>query len=283
MTAAMAKTTATLGSAPGDAAAPSLRRCLATGRIAPKTSLIRFVIAPDGAAVPDLAERLPGRGLWISADRAVMDAACRGNKFARAAHRPVAVDPHLPATIERQLITRCCDAIRLARRAGHAVFGFERVRTWIAQQVPGGEADILLLAADSAADAARVGVFGGSSMRDRYQLGGSRIGSVLCQGTGCLRRGVWRRDCGTAGDRRWAVGRHASSARRHAAAGRGRRPPNWKVGLIWRIRPTPQTPPKSPRGPRCGCLAMVPATPRSASCTAAIRSNRLSTVANRRQ
>jgi predicted RNA-binding protein YlxR (DUF448 family) len=182
MTAAMAKTTATLGSAPGDAAAPSLRRCLATGRIAPKTSLIRFVIAPDGAAVPDLAERLPGRGLWISADRAVMDAACRGNKFARAAHRPVAVDPHLPATIERQLITRCCDAIRLARRAGHAVFGFERVRTWIAQQVPGGEADILLLAADSAADAARVGVFGGSSMRIVTSLAGAELGACFAKG-----------------------------------------------------------------------------------------------------
>ena len=181
MTAAMAQSRPSARSTPADGAAPSLRRCLATGRTAPKASLVRFVIAPDGAAVPDLAERLPGRGLWISAERAIIDAACRGNKFARAARRPVVVDSQLPATIERQLAARCCDAIRLARRAGHAVFGFERVRTWIARQATGGGANILLLAADSAADAARVGVFGTSSMRIVTSLAGAELGACFAK------------------------------------------------------------------------------------------------------
>ena len=48
------------------------RRCIVTGDVQPKGGLIRFVVGPDGMVVPDLAEKLPGRGLWVSADRAVM-------------------------------------------------------------------------------------------------------------------------------------------------------------------------------------------------------------------
>ena len=33
----------------------------------PKQDLIRFVLAPNGEIVPDLKERLPGRGVWVTA------------------------------------------------------------------------------------------------------------------------------------------------------------------------------------------------------------------------
>ncbi len=155
------------------------RRCLATGDTLPKSSLIRFVVAPGGAAVPDLAERLPGRGLWISARRDVIEAACRGNKFARAARRPVSVDPDLPAAIERQLLTRCMDAIRLARRAGDAVFGFDRVRTWLGRR-PATEAAILLLGADSDADGAnKLGGARDGPMRVMSCLTGAELGACF--------------------------------------------------------------------------------------------------------
>jgi len=45
------------------------RRCIVTGEVQPKAGLIRFVAGPDGEVVPDLAEKLPGRGFWVVADR----------------------------------------------------------------------------------------------------------------------------------------------------------------------------------------------------------------------
>ena len=50
--------------------AGAVRKCIATGQVLPTAELIRFVVGPDGTVVPDLAAKLPGRGMWVSADRA---------------------------------------------------------------------------------------------------------------------------------------------------------------------------------------------------------------------
>jgi predicted RNA-binding protein YlxR (DUF448 family) len=153
-----------------------LRRCFVTGESAPKAGLIRFVVTPDGAVVPDLAETLPGRGLWLSAEREVIATACRGNRFARALRRPVHVDPALPAVIEAQLAERCCNRIRLARRAGAAVFGYDRVRAWLATLVDGGQGAVLLLAADADHDAAaRLGA-GAATLQKAQALTAAELG-----------------------------------------------------------------------------------------------------------
>ena len=64
------------------------RKCIATGEVQPKTGLIRFAVSPDGQVVPDLAEKLPGRGIWVSADRAAVEKAVKKGLFARAAKQP---------------------------------------------------------------------------------------------------------------------------------------------------------------------------------------------------
>src|SRR5262245_60547881 len=72
-----------------------LRRCVVTRERLPKERLIRFVIAPDRAVVPDLAATLPGRGIWLSASLDVIETARAqgglGRAFARAARGPVIV------------------------------------------------------------------------------------------------------------------------------------------------------------------------------------------------
>ena len=40
-----------------------------TGAVMPKDALLRFVLAPDGQVVPDLAGKLPGRGIWVTPRR----------------------------------------------------------------------------------------------------------------------------------------------------------------------------------------------------------------------
>ncbi len=104
------------------------RRCAVTGEIRPKDELLRFVVAPDGTVVADIAGRLPGRGIWLCARRDVVNTAVAKRTFARAARRPAIAPADLADRIEVLLIRRCLEAIGLARRAGRAVCGFEKVR-----------------------------------------------------------------------------------------------------------------------------------------------------------
>jgi hypothetical protein len=130
------------------AATGPLRRCIVTREVLPKEALIRFVIDPAGTIVPDVAGELPGRGLWVKAERPVLATAVAKNLFAKAARRPVDVPVDLADRTAALLSQRCLDLIGLARRAGDAVCGFEKVRDALRNDRVG----ILLAAADGAAD-----------------------------------------------------------------------------------------------------------------------------------
>ena len=49
------------------------RRCIATGELRDPALMIRFVVGPEGQAVPDVRNKLPGRGIWVSADKGDQD------------------------------------------------------------------------------------------------------------------------------------------------------------------------------------------------------------------
>lgn len=122
------------------------RRCIVTGAVRAKAELIRFVVAPDKTIVPDLAGTLPGRGMWVTARRQLVERAGARNLFAKAARSSVRVPPQLSEQVDTSLRRRCLDLIGLANRAGEAVAGYEKVRAW----VDNGMARLLLQAADSA-------------------------------------------------------------------------------------------------------------------------------------
>jgi predicted RNA-binding protein YlxR (DUF448 family) len=130
---------------PEDESGPR-RRCIVTGEVRDRAGLLRFVVGPDGAVVPDAEARLPGRGLWLSPRRDIVERAVAKRAFARAARRPVTVPPDLADRLEALLARRCGDSLGLARRAGLAVAGFDRV----GEAVRRGEAALLLFAADGA-------------------------------------------------------------------------------------------------------------------------------------
>lgn len=108
------------------------RRCIATGEVQPKHGLIRFVVGPEGELGPDLAEKLPGRGIWVAADRTALELAVKKNLFSRAAKQPVRLPEDLIARVEAGLVRRLTDMIALSRKAGEAVAGFEKVKDWLA-------------------------------------------------------------------------------------------------------------------------------------------------------
>jgi predicted RNA-binding protein YlxR (DUF448 family) len=132
----------------GDEETGVTRRCIVTGAIRPKTELLRCVVGPDGTVVPDIAGRLPGRGLWLTARRDIVVTAAAKRIFARAARSQVGVDDGLADRVEQLLARRCCEILGLARRAGQAVAGFEKVRALVSS----GGAAVLVEAADGGGD-----------------------------------------------------------------------------------------------------------------------------------
>jgi predicted RNA-binding protein YlxR (DUF448 family)/ribosomal protein L30E len=127
------------------------RRCIASGEVHPKEELIRFIGAPDGTVVPDLAGRLPGRGLWLSPRRDVVAKACARNLFARAAKTSLRVPDDLVERVDRLLARRCLELVGLAKRSGAVVSGHEQVASWLAT----GRAAMLLAAVDAAEEGRR--------------------------------------------------------------------------------------------------------------------------------
>jgi len=121
-----------------------LRRCIVTRERDYRNRMIRFVVGPDKQIVPDLAARLPGRGIWLSARRDVLDTARARNAFARAARAPVSVPPGLTQLVQDGLARRVTEQLGLARRAGQAVCGFQRAREWLVS----GRAGLVVQASD---------------------------------------------------------------------------------------------------------------------------------------
>ncbi len=123
------------------------RRCLATGDLRPKAALLRFAVDPEGRVVPDFKGRLPGRGLWVTPERAAIEVACRKNLFSRAARRALRVDADLLERTASLAARQCLDLLGMARRGGTLVMGFDKVQDLLRS----GHCGALVQAADAAA------------------------------------------------------------------------------------------------------------------------------------
>ncbi len=119
----------------------SERRCVLTGESQVAKGLIRMVQGPDGYLVPDIKGKLPGRGLWISSDRALIEKALGDGSFAKAASRALKetikkdqIPQDLPDMMERLLAKQALSRLGLEKKASHIVSGFEKVRAELRSQ-----------------------------------------------------------------------------------------------------------------------------------------------------
>jgi predicted RNA-binding protein YlxR (DUF448 family)/ribosomal protein L30E len=153
-----------------------LRRCVLSGERQAKEAMIRFVVGPDGQVVPDLAARLPGRGMWLSAKGAVLEDRRLGQAFARAAKGRVSVPDDLRRMLVAGLERRVAELIGLARRAGQAVAGFVAAREWVAS----GRAGLVVEARDGAPDGRRK-LLAGAAVPVVAPLTAAELGAVFAR------------------------------------------------------------------------------------------------------
>ncbi len=182
------------------------RRCLVSGEVLAEDRLVRFAADPEGNVVPDVAAVLPGRGMWVRADRdAVAQAAAKG-LFSKSAKTKLSASSDLPDRVERLLAARMQSDIGLARRAGQAVAGFDNVMRALDER-PG--VAVLVEASDGAADGKRK-LSGAAKSRGLK----TQVIEVLTSTE--LELGPGPRECDTCSPQTGAAGRKADLRRRTA-------------------------------------------------------------------
>lgn len=103
------------------------RQCMVTGEVLDKDHLIRFVLSPDGVVVPDIQGKLPGRGMWVTADRDLVNTAGSRKVFSRKAKLQITVPDDLADQTEARLKRRVLDILGLARKAGLVISGLTKI------------------------------------------------------------------------------------------------------------------------------------------------------------
>jgi hypothetical protein len=142
----------TEGTERGSRAQARERRDIVSGEVMPENRLLRFVADPDGKVVPDVAAKLPGRGLWVAATGAAIRTAVEKKLFSRAAKAQLQAEADLASRAEKALVARMQGDLGIARRSGALVLGFDNVL----RQLEGRKAPkVLIEAFDGAADGKR--------------------------------------------------------------------------------------------------------------------------------
>ena len=127
------------------------RMCIVTRECLDESELIRFVRGPGGEAVPDLARKLPGRGVWVSLNRQRVAEAVKRNQFSRGFGEETRASADLPDRVGGLLRKAALSYFSLAKKAGEAVTGFMKVEDVLGR----GKARILVHAVEAAPDGCR--------------------------------------------------------------------------------------------------------------------------------
>ena len=133
----------------------TMRMCAVSREVRPVDELIRFVLSPDGAVVPDLKRKLPGRGLWVTATRSRVAEAVRRNQFSRGFKRDVRAAATLASDTEKLLVRSIIEALAMAAKAGQVVSGFAKVEDALREGLAQARIQALIHASDGAPDGIR--------------------------------------------------------------------------------------------------------------------------------
>lgn len=163
------------------------RTCIVTREVRDPSQMIRFVAGPDGQIVPDLKGKLPGRGVWVTRNRGLVEQAIKKRAFARGLQTPVKADDDLLDQIDRLFTDAALGALSIANKAGDLITGADKVDDHL-RHGPRGKNGTLgaLHAIDGAEDglrklqqAALAGAYEGLNKKARARLDEEEAGELM--------------------------------------------------------------------------------------------------------
>ena len=127
------------------------RRCISSGKKFNKSDMVRFIVDPNNEILPDISEKLPGRGIWVKTEKNALDQAISKNLFLKAANKKVLVRKNLSSLVEDILVKTVISLISLSRKSGAALNGYEKVKSSLID----GTAKVLIQAKDGSVNQKR--------------------------------------------------------------------------------------------------------------------------------
>ena len=124
------------------------RTCIVTKAEQSPDEMIRFVVGPDKQVFPDLQRKLPGRGVWVSAKRELLEQAVAKKLFARGFKDKVKAEDNLPQLVEDIMRQTSLQALAMTKKAGLVATGQAKAEAMIRE----GAALALLQASDAGTD-----------------------------------------------------------------------------------------------------------------------------------
>lgn len=109
----------------------SERRCAQTKQVLNISQMVRFVANDIGEIFPDVSARAPGRGVWIKADKEILNNAIKANAFSKSLKRACHPKPELTEQTIDALYQKAIGFIGLAKRAGQIILGFDQVSDFV--------------------------------------------------------------------------------------------------------------------------------------------------------
>jgi uncharacterized protein len=103
-----------------------VRTCIVERARKERPFLLRFVLSPQDGVVPDIKANLPGRGVWVTAEKEIVSEAVRRRAFQRAFRKPVLVAEDLPLQVEQLFKRSALERLSICNKAGLVVAGFTK-------------------------------------------------------------------------------------------------------------------------------------------------------------
>ena len=104
------------------------RKCIVTGEILSKESLLRFVALDNNLIVPDFKKKLPGKGIYVKNAKTLLQKAINNNLFGKPLKKSVKATNELVSQVENLLFKQALNSISLARKAGVMISGMDKVK-----------------------------------------------------------------------------------------------------------------------------------------------------------
>lgn len=108
-----------------------LKTCIVSRKLYPREEMFRFVLSPENQLIFDLDEELPGKGIWLDANRDSLEKALKIKAFDKAVKGKPFLDFVSHEHIVNRFKVKCLSYLGFAQKKGDVIHGFEKIESYL--------------------------------------------------------------------------------------------------------------------------------------------------------